>query len=387
MPSFLGKLIPTAGTLLLAPVLSFLCLVLFPVAVITTYVAFVALAVRAALVHTQVIAAIIRRQLGLDDDYTNTSAWAPRLEKVELKGRPIQRTSSRKSFNDGHVQYASLPRLPPMESLASLARTTTTDIDPLLQQEDGTISSASSTASPLSAENSRPESTHSSFMARDYEGVGGWYALPASSTSKPEMASGNLEWLVMNARLELPNADPSSSTRPRTPEERNRSSSISGRSHRSMVSLSRRNHQRTATTGSTEMIFTDEASPIEPALAGKSDSLGRSKSGILVQPNADKSDGLIVADKQGKYKSMVSLSEKGSRLAYKLAGWRSLGLKKKAKNESLSSPEESASEESKNQNKAMTKLSDPSTSTPVNSGPGSVEDAETGGGLTMWIDP
>ena len=398
MPNILRNLIPTAGTLLLAPVLIFLCLILFPVAVITTYVAFVALAVRAALVYTQVVAATIRHQLGLDDDYTNTSSWAPRLGKEDLKGRPIQRASSRKSSNSGHVQSASLPRPLPTETLASLERTITMTLDPLLSQENETLSSVSSIASSMSPENSRPGSTHSSFMARDYEGVGGWYALPASSTSKPETAPANFEWLVMNARLELPNADPSSSTRPRTPEERNRSSSISGRSHRSMVSLSRRNHHRTATTGSAEMTSTDEVNSTEPALAIKADSLERSNSGILVPSEMNKSEGSNAADKQGIHKSMISLSEKGSRLAYKLAGWKSLGLKKKANNEPMSSPEESANEESKNQNKGTTILSDPNrrknishelsegTSTPINSGPGSIEGVETGG-LTMWMDP
>ncbi|MCJ1331341.1 hypothetical protein MMC10_008031 [Thelotrema lepadinum] len=76
-----------------------------------------------------------------------------------------------------------------------------------------------------------------STLLRDYEGVGGWmsYEDPSTRQSTDQGATddSHLQWLRINSRLELQNADPITSIQPKTPQRE--------------LSHSTKRHQRSAT--------------------------------------------------------------------------------------------------------------------------------------------
>lgn len=341
MPNFSQTLITSFTSLILAPIVLFLCFILLPLAVATTYFAFVALAVRAILVQIQVAAAILRRWSSLEEDCTNPSAWAPKAKLEELEIYQQRHIITRQSLQNTPTLTNLDFEYPPHHSESSTSSVRTIIPADTINLRTNSLSSDSGNASPSTSRGqSRPPSTRSTIVSRDYEGIGGWY----TNQPGPKPESASFEWLVTNARLELPNADPASLTRPRTPEERRRSSSTGGRSHRSMVSLQRRHHERNATVGPFDIVRHGEDASLSSNSSRPSSLLERSRS----HAHITEVENIVVGSsrtEETKNKSMMFFGERGIKLAVRLAGLKTLGTKKKSKSEVFSSPEGTVSDE------------------------------------------
>jgi hypothetical protein len=340
MPSFANLIISATVSLVFGPILLAVCLVLFPFAVLTTYFAFIALTLRAALVYLRLLAALLQNRVGLDD--SASSAWAPSQKSKELESYHERSHTRRKSLiNYYPARSTAMINGDSAASPASLACT----IVPAEPSNKSLSSSPTKSRRSASSSNSnagsptRTPSSHSSLRTRDYEGIGGWRPISGNAPSGPEPESASLEWLVTNARLELPEADASSLTRPRTPEDsRTRSPSIGQRSFDTHG-----RHERSATVGSIGFatLRKDSHSDTRPKSL-----LERSASGFLKTDS--ESEELLVSGRQFgevRPKSMIFLGERGSHLAYRLAGLKAVAFQRKFSGQPEGSRSESDGEE------------------------------------------
>ena len=242
LSSVINTFVTATTSLIFAPFILALSLLLFPFAVFTTYFAIVALAIRALLVYIELFIALLRQHLGLDDP--SYSSWAAAQRGAELRHAEKRRESfkaqqTKLSIATASINGRTLLQTESPDAEASLVHNTNEAATPRANsplKPSSTHSPTSSGSSTISQPPSppNPRSCHRQLPSRDYESVGGWYAL-----DKPSAPPFQL--IETNTRLELPEADPLSLARPRTPEEsvgsRSRSNSYTRRDRAGVTDL------------------------------------------------------------------------------------------------------------------------------------------------------